>query len=613
MRLVLLLALIPLLASPVEGRRHRRRMRAPTPTNAYEVEILGIENRALLARLCEASLLLSEQKKPISSFPALQYRAESDRERMLEVLRSYGYYAAQVLVRYEREAQPSRVMLLIYEGPLFPLASFSLVPPTIEEDPWEGMRYPLDTIRPDQLGLRIGGPAVAEEILDAEKRAIEIMKRCGWPLAKIVDQEAVVDLAAQDVNVTTTVDSGPQCRFGPLTIEGLRRTKRRYITQCLGWRRGQIYNNKCINQTIYFLRRSGLFRSIRVIHDREALLDGELPMTIAVEERKPRTIGLGVSYNIEQGIGPLAEWEHRNLWGMGETLGVQVTTGQRRQEIATYFRRPHFLHCNQDLLLNLQFTHDNQPAYRAYSVLANAIIDRVLNKHWAYAYGIEFEQLSTQKNDNNGDYTLLSVPMNLRLVTVDDLLDASRGFRIRLSVHPFANFVEKEALRRRSDVRFFSKNKLTGAVYYPLMRDKRIILAAWATFGSILGSSDAEIPAPKRFYAGSDQTLRGYSYQKVGPLGRGNRPLGGRSLMIYGIEPRFKLNDDWGFAVFYEIGNVFESKWPRFDQKLLSSVGFGPRYYTAIGPLSVDIAFPINRRPGVDSWFQVYLNIGQPF
>jgi len=145
------------------------------------VEFVGVENRQILQTMREASLLIAERKRAPQSFPALQYRAESDVSRMLDVLHSFGYYSAQVFVRYDRESDPQRVMLVVHPGPVYPLVSFDLVEPELEEDPWAGRRYPVERISPEALCLRLGQPAMAEEILDAEARILRMMDRSGYP------------------------------------------------------------------------------------------------------------------------------------------------------------------------------------------------------------------------------------------------------------------------------------------------------------------------------------------------------------------------------------------------------------------------------------------------
>ncbi len=98
----------------------------------------------------------------------------------------------------------------------------------------------------------------------------------------------------------------------------------------------------------------------------------------------------------------------------------------------------------------------------------------------------------------------------------------------------------------------------------------------------------------------------------VSPLDRENKPIGGRSIMVYSLETRFKLNN-FGWAFFYEVGNVYNQILPQFFDKQLQSIGLGLHYYTQAGPLRLDLAFPLEPRKGIDKSFQFYISIGQAF
>ena len=76
------------------------------------------------------------------------------------------------------------------------------------------------------------------------------------------------------------------------------------------------------------LNRLGVFRSLRFEEAEEIGPDGSLPITVRVEDRRPRTIGVGATYSTIDGIGVAAFWEHRNLFGRAERLRFD---GQRRR------------------------------------------------------------------------------------------------------------------------------------------------------------------------------------------------------------------------------------------------------------------------------------------
>ncbi len=72
------------------------------------------------------------------------------------------------------------------------------------------------------------------------------------------------------------------------------------------------------------------------------------------------------------------------------------------------------------------------------------------------------------------------------------------------------------------------------------------------------------------------------------------------------------MKNNFGIVSFIDAGNSRLSKTPQFKD-ILYGAGFGIRYYTSFAPLRLDVAFPINKRKGVDKKVQVYLGIGQSF
>ncbi|MCK4487379.1 MAG: BamA/TamA family outer membrane protein [Desulfobacterales bacterium] len=126
------------------------------------------------------------------------------------------------------------------------------------------------------------------------------------------------------------------------------------------------------------------------------------------------------------------------------------------------------------------------------------------------------------------------------------------------------------------------------------------------------GAARDTIPADERFYAGGGGSIRGYAFQSVGPL-EGTEPLGGRSLLEVSVEFRLKLSDRIGLVTFIDGGNVFTGSTPDLGEDLQWGAGLGLRYFTAIGPVRLDISVPLNRREGIDDRFQIYVSLGQAF
>jgi translocation and assembly module TamA len=94
---------------------------------------------------------------------------------------------------------------------------------------------------------------------------------------------------------------------------------------------------------------------------------------------------------------------------------------------------------------------------------------------------------------------------------------------------------------------------------------------------------------------------------------QGGVPVGGRSALELGLEMRIRITDTLGLVPFVDGGQVEDDMFIGDVSNMQYAAGLGFRYFTAVGPLRLDIAFPINRRKDVDSLFEFYVSLGQSF
>ena len=130
---------------------------------------------------------------------------------------------------------------------------------------------------------------------------------------------------------------------------------------------------------------------------------------------------------------------------------------------------------------------------------------------------------------------------------------------------------------------------------------------------SMISTNLDAVPVPKRVLGGSDQDLRGYKYHSVSPLHHHHRPIGGRSGIFYTFETRFRVSSTIGLVPFFDLGSVYLTPLPKLKEKWYKSVGLGLRYFTFLGPLRLDVAFPLDRRKHIDPQYRILFSIGQTF
>lgn len=567
---------------------------------AYKVEFHGIDDPDLYCLLTAASQLVVLESTPPKKRAALKLRIDDDIPNLLKALQSMAYYHPRITYSIDESQKPIVIHLDIVLGPIYPFVSFKIVPANNLACP-----FPLNSILPQDLGIELGSPALPEKIVDAEDNLLSLLTREGYPLAKLQQREVIADQTAKSINVVFHIETGPLATFGKTDVVGDEDILPVFFSKKIAWSEGERYNPYYVARTLNALEASGLFSSINISHDETANPDGSLPMHIVVQEARQRSIAFGVGYATDLGAGASAEWEHRNFRGFGDKLSVVARVWQIKQEGHIRYVRPDFGMPRQDLIWQAEVVHEITKGFRESAFNLSGIIERQMTDHLRISYGGMFTRLRNSHSNNNGDFNIFKIPCQLMWTRANSLLDPTSGINVHFKTTP--------AVQTLGHTFGYCTHLLTTSAYQPLDDDRQFVLAAKSTFGSIWGASDRRIPPSERFYAGSDNLLRGYRYLTVSPLGEHHKPIGGRSLMAFSLEARVRVYDPFGVVFFYDVGNVYRSSVPNFNHKQLQSLGIGFRYHTPVGPLRIDLAFPLNPRKHLDRAFQLYFSIGQSF
>ncbi len=562
--------------------------------------------------LVASSELESLKAKPPLSLIGLRRRAETDAERLTEVLHSEGYYAGKVGIRIAPDSKPVAVTVTAAPGPRYKLADFTIA--------WAGCGdHCPDMPSAKSLGAVKGDPGAARTVVGAEQKLLQRLHDSGRPFAKVANRHAVVDHTQRTLSVTETITPGPIVHYGPLVFRGRTRVKERYIRRLVPWKQGDLYKESQVEDFQRTLVGTGLFRTAVVEPAGEQPNpDGTLPIRITLSPAKQRTVGAGLDYSTAEGPGGRLFWEHRNLFGNAEDFKITLTGNKLIRSLEFALSKPQFLRRDQTLKSDLLIQDADTDAYKERGIEGQVGLERPLwpslrgplGPEWKGSLGVSLtaariEDKVHQFYQGERMVYLVGLPARLNQDSSDNLLDPTKGTRLALSVTPEGGTIDGQGVG-------FVKNEAIGSGYYTLGKLPAFTMALRARVGSIVGAKNSSLPANRRFYAGGGGSVRGYKYQKVGPLDSDNDPLGGRSVVELSTELRIRITKTFGIVPFIDGGQVYESTYPKFSDNLLWAGGLGFRYYSPVGPIRVDFATPINGRPN-DDRFQFYISLGQAF
>jgi translocation and assembly module TamA len=573
----------------------------------YRTTIEGGAESNLSDLLDQVSQLKALENRPPPSDEALRRRADRDLPRLANAAHSLGYWGAQFSYKIDTTRHPGQVQVNVAPGPLYHVASVRVLGP-------DGKPLQLPP-RTSPLPLRPGEAARTAPVVATENALLTDYGNNGHPFAKVEKREVVIDHHAHTMTVIYTITPGPATRFGAVAISGLKDLNPDYVERRLRWQRGETYDAAKVEVTRRALIESGLFSTVRIIPELKPDNPGAALMRIEATERPRRTVGVGVGYNTSQGAAARVFWENRNLFGNAEYLRLSATGGQQVYAVNANFRRPDFLLTRLDLLASAEIADYTPTAYHSRRALTTFGIERSFSKNVTGGLGLQFEEANVKEladipsiitaAQRTQRYTLIALPGYLRIDTTDNLLAPTHGYRAQLSVTPAHIFSSPNLT--------YVTNLVSASTYWQLGQNDRTVLAGRAQFASLDGPPLLELPADQRIYVGGGGTIRAYAYQTAGPLASNNDPIGGKSSLVLNLEARVKVTQAIGVVPFLDAGSYYETSVPQpASHPLFYGVGLGLRYYTAFGPLRLDLATPLYRRSS-DAPIQVYVSLGEAF
>jgi translocation and assembly module TamA len=332
-------------------------------------------------------------------------------------------------------------------------------------------------------------------------------------------------------------------------------------------------------------------------------------VVVSLSDRPRRTIELGARYSTTDGVGVDARWTRYNVLRRADTLQVTARASTLDSRLGVDFSLPHWRRPQQTLNLGVEGYRTRTDAFDETGAGVRASLTRRFGRTSYLTWGgaLDYSQVDEVRSGEvsplGRDLVTAAGLVAFSLDRSDDPLDPTRGWRVQGQAEPTV-ITGDETLP-------YVRVQGQATAYLPFGDNARTVLAGRLRLGSLLGGRLPEVPPSERFYAGGGGSVRGFAYQGVGPRLPDNTPRGGLSLVEASLEARQQITERWGAVVFVDAGAVGTEQVPGFED-LAVGAGFGVRYDLGFGPIRADIAFPLNRKRGGES-FQLYLSIGQSF
>ncbi len=578
----------------------------------YASRIEGLEpadvaTSGAIRSLFEQLSILRRGKGRATSQAMLSARLTEDSKLLQKILLAQGWYDATVETRIDASSaagQPLGAVIAVTPGARYAIGSISVtadqtVPPNLIKD---------------NLALKVGEPIVAERVQGAEANVALVLPQQGYPFATVGQRDVLLDPETHAGDYVLPVTVGPRGRFGAFQTKGDLAFGADHVAVLARFKAGELYDSRKVDDLRKALVATGLFSTVAVEPQPGGVpgADGTAPVTLLVtQDAAPkRTLAGSAGYNTSQGFRVEGSWTNRNMFVPEGALIATAVAGTAEQGASLTFRRSNAGKRDRTVQVSVEALRSRYVAFNALTARLAARISYdstpLWQKPFTYAAGAEILGTIEEGYDfalgrrAKKKYLIGALTGQIGIDRSNSLLDPTKGFRAQLQVQPEGSL--------QGGFTPYLRSQVDVSAYRPF--GQFFVLAVRVRAATIVNINRDALAPSRRLYAGGGGSVRGFSYQGLGPRDPDNRPLGGLSLVEGSTEARYRFGD-YGVVAFVDVGQVSTSRTPSLSG-LRAGVGVGGRLYTNFGPLRVDVATPLGRRKG-ESRFNLYVSIGQAF
>jgi len=524
--------------------------------------------------------------------PLVEATVAEDVRALTRALEERGHHAARVDVEVADGGGDLPVVFRARPGPATRVTSVRIESP---------QPLPAETA-PQELRLREGGPYRLADLARDRDTVLSAYRNSGYQQADVVPEVTFSEDRAEAA-VVLRVAPGAPTTVEHVVISGLETTKEEVVRRELAVKEGEPLGLDRVLESQRRLGALGLFDRV-TIAEMDPDSAQRRSVIVRAEEAPLTTVSYGIGYAEQDYLRASVEVTRRNLFGMDRRLSAFARASFRGFRMLGTFREPYLLGRKQELFFTAFREEEEREAFSYIRTGVTLQTARNLSHSWSLILRETYAETRTFNTTEDClafgrefcPGTLSGPSASLVHDTRDDPLDPRRGHFLLTDTQVSLHLLGGNTL---------VKGFVQGASYHLLTADTLVALSARLGLARTFGEEQLLVPAPDRFFAGGDYSLRGFGLDEV-------RPDGGNALVLGGIElRRHLLGAFWG-AAFAETGNVYPLASDVSLGDLRYTAGLGLRYKSAVGPLRFDWGYKLDRRPG-EKPYHLHFTIGHAF
>ncbi len=402
----------------------------------------------------------------------------------------------------------------------------------------------------------------------------------GYLDGKFETSEIRIDLAAYTADVVVHYESGPQYRYGPVRFHQSF-LKPRLVEGFVRFKRGEPIQSAQLLQLQQSLSDTNYFQRVEVVPQKAEAQGLEVPIDVNLTPSRPQKWTAGAGYGTDTGPRGTAGLELRDINEEGHRFTSEADVSQVDKSFRADYLIPD-IHTRTDMLdFTVAYADLTPVTSRSLNLLAGPSYSMLLGR-WHQTFSLDYQRESYTVGPQSGLSDLVIPQVTWSRVFANDRLYPTRGESY--------NFLVRGGAKDLLSDDNFAQAQATAKFIQSFGQKKVFRLITRATIGSTWTSDFSHLPPSERFFAGGDQSVRGYAFEGIGALEQG-QVIGGPDLLVGSVEFQYRLArwqalQKFGVATFFDAGGAGYS----FGGEIKEGTGLGIFWISPIGPIRVYVA-----------------------
>jgi len=498
-------------------------------------------------------------------------------------LEPYGYYDASVSGKLEQVGKDWQVTLHVVTGQPVLVTSVDIQLDKSAAD--------LKPVRQARRAVEnLNGQRLDDGAYDSARDALSgALTANGFLDAKLLVHRVEVHSAQHTATIHLAWELGRRYRFGQVHFEGSQ-FREGFLQRYVPFKSGDYFDQAKLLLLQQALNGADYFSIVNVMPDVDNTRNGTVDVNVQLAPAKRTIYTGGVFLGTDTGYGVRGGVEMRWINRRGHKWKNEIVAAQRLKTVSTVYSVP--LPGDNQRSFNYGASYRDSDTdtsqSRTFELTAN---ETALWHDWVRTVGLHAisgtfdvgkrpDEPEDTPGVEHGESTLVYAEGTLSRKQADNFNFVQRGWSLSFSARStLADLISSAS---------FSQLTADAKWIRAFAGNNRLIMRA--SIGHIWTDDFSALPPQLRFFAGGDNSVRGFSYQSIGPENVYGRVIGGNNLIVASSEVEHYFTRQWGMAVFVDAGNAFDGT----DFTPRVGTGLGVRWRSPVGLVRVDVGTPVN-------------------